>query len=480
MLKSEARQAVESVPRGGADQTNPASNEPGRGHSIIETANGRSLEEINATVAVPKSTTSFWKNLAAFSGPGALVAVGYMDPGNWITSIGGGAQYGYLLMSVILISSLIAMMLQYMSAKLGIVTGLDLAQATRLHTGRKLSFVLWICTELAVMATDIAEVIGGAIALKLLFGIPLVLGVALTVLDVLILLLLTKIGFRRIEAIVATLILVIMAVFVYEVVLARPDLPAMFEGFVPTPEILGKGQLTMALGIVGATVMPHNLYLHSSIVQTRDFDREDENQVSNAVRFATWDSNIQLTGAFIVNCLLLVLGAAMFFGHGEGLDTFTALYNALGDKTIAGPVASGLLSTLFAVALLASGQNSTITGTLTGQIVMEGFIRMRIPLWLRRLVTRVVSIIPVLICTIAFGGKESALDSLLVYSQVFLCVALPISMVPLVWFTSSKKIMGKYANPRWMAFLAWIIVAILTGLNLQLVIQDVGELIQML
>lgn len=480
MLKSEARQAVESVPRDGADQANPASNEPDRGHSIIETANGRSLEEINATVAVPKSTTSFWKNLAAFSGPGALVAVGYMDPGNWITSIGGGAQYGYLLMSVILISSLIAMMLQYMSAKLGIVTGLDLAQATRLHTGRKLSFVLWICTELAVMATDIAEVIGGAIALKLLFGIPLVLGVALTVLDVLILLLLTKIGFRRIEAIVATLILVIMAVFVYEVVLARPDLPAMFEGFVPTPEILGKGQLTMALGIVGATVMPHNLYLHSSIVQTRDFDREDDNQVSNAVRFATWDSNIQLTGAFIVNCLLLVLGAAMFFGHGEGLDTFTALYNALGDKTIAGPVASGLLSTLFAVALLASGQNSTITGTLTGQIVMEGFIRMRIPLWLRRLVTRVVSIIPVLICTIAFGGKESALDSLLVYSQVFLCVALPISMVPLVWFTSSKKIMGKYANPRWMAFLAWIIVAILTGLNLQLVIQDVGELIQML
>ena len=480
MLKSEARQAVESVPRDGADQANPASNEPGRGHSIIETANGRSLEEINATVAVPKSTTSFWKNLAAFSGPGALVAVGYMDPGNWITSIGGGAQYGYLLMSVILISSLIAMMLQYMSAKLGIVTGLDLAQATRLHTGRKLSFVLWICTELAVMATDIAEVIGGAIALKLLFGIPLVLGVALTVLDVLILLLLTKIGFRRIEAIVATLILVIMVVFVYEVVLARPDLPAMFEGFVPNPEILGNGQLTMALGIVGATVMPHNLYLHSSIVQTRDFDREDENQVSNAVRFATWDSNIQLTGAFIVNCLLLVLGAAMFFGHGEGLDTFTALYNALGDKTIAGPVASGLLSTLFAVALLASGQNSTITGTLTGQIVMEGFIRMRIPLWLRRLVTRVVSIIPVLICTIAFGGKESALDSLLVYSQVFLCVALPISMVPLVWFTSSRKIMGKHANPRWMAFLAWIIVAILTGLNLQLVIQDVGELIQML
>ena len=480
MPNSQTRPSSGSASPAGSEVGTPPSSRQRQSHPIIETANGRSLEEINATVSVPNSTSSFWKNLAAFSGPGALVAVGYMDPGNWITSIGGGAQYGYLLMSVILISSLIAMMLQYMSAKLGIVTGLDLAQATRQHTSRRLSFVLWICTELAVMATDIAEVIGGAIALKLLFGIPLVLGVTLTVLDVLILLLLTKIGFRRIEAIVATLILVIMAVFLYEVFLAKPDMPAVLRGFIPDKAILGNGQLTMALGIVGATVMPHNLYLHSSIVQTRDFDRNDDGQVANAVRFATWDSNIQLSAAFVVNCLLLVLGAAMFFGHGEGLDTFTALYNALGDKTIAGPVASGLLSTLFAVALLASGQNSTITGTLTGQIVMEGFIRMRIPLWLRRLVTRVISIIPVLICTIAFGGKESALDSLLVYSQVFLCVALPISMIPLVWFTSSKKIMGKYANPRWMAFLAWIVVAVLTGLNLQLVIQDVGELIQML
>ena len=480
MPNTQTRPASGSASPAGSEVRTPPSSRQRQSHPIIETANGRSLEEINATVSVPNSTSSFWKNLAAFSGPGALVAVGYMDPGNWITSIGGGAQYGYLLMSVILISSLIAMMLQYMSAKLGIVTGLDLAQATRQHTSRRVSFALWICTELAVMATDIAEVIGGAIALKLLFGIPLILGVTLTVLDVLILLLLTKIGFRRIEAIVATLILVIMAVFLYEVFLAKPDMPAVLRGFIPDKAILGNGQLTMALGIVGATVMPHNLYLHSSIVQTRDFDRNDDGQVANAVRFATWDSNIQLSAAFVVNCLLLVLGAAMFFGHGEGLDTFTALYNALGDKTIAGPVASGLLSTLFAVALLASGQNSTITGTLTGQIVMEGFIRMRIPLWLRRLVTRVISIIPVLICTIAFGGKESALDSLLVYSQVFLCVALPISMIPLVWFTSSKKIMGKYANPRWMAFLAWIVVAVLTGLNLQLVIQDVGELIQML
>ena len=453
---------------------------PRRKTSLIETANGLSLGEINSTIHVPSEHRGFWRNLLAFSGPGALVAVGYMDPGNWITSIGGGAQYGYLLMSVILLSSLIAMMLQYMSAKLGIVTGLDLAQATRAHTGRRLGFVLWISTELAVMATDIAEVIGGAIALKLLFGIPLPWGVALTVFDVLLLLLLMQVGFRKIEAIVATLICVILVVFVYEVAVAGPDMGAVMAGFVPNSQILGNGQLTMALGIVGATVMPHNLYLHSSIVQTRDYDRDDASQVDKAVRFATWDSNLQLGLAFLVNCLLLMLGAAMFFGHGDGLDTFTALYNALGDSSIAGPVASGILSTLFAVALLASGQNSTITGTLTGQIVMEGFIRMRIPLWLRRVVTRVISIIPVLICAILFGGRESALDSLLVYSQVFLCVALPISMVPLVALTSSRKIMGRHANSLWMTIIAWIVVVVLTALNLQLVVQDVSRLVAML
>lgn len=433
-----------------------------------------SLEEINSTVSVPRESKSFWKSLLAYSGPGALVAVGYMDPGNWITSIGGGAKYGYLLMSVVLLSSLVAMMLQYMSAKLGIVTGLDLAQATRMHTGRKLGFVLWICTELAVMATDVAEVIGAAIALNLLFGIPLAMGVLLTVFDVLLLLGLMRIGFRKVEAIVVALISVIMIVFVYEVAISQPDMGAAFAGLVPRPQVLHPGELTMALGIVGATVMPHNLYLHSSIVQSRDFDRTDSQQVSRAVRFATWDSNIQLSMAFIVNALLLILGASMFYGHGEGLGTFSSLYNALSDSTIAGPVASGLLSTLFAVALLASGQNSTITGTLTGQIVMEGFINLHIPLWLRRIVTRVISIIPVLICAFVWGETEGTLDLVLVYSQVFLCVALPISMIPLVYFTSSKKIMGeKYANPRWMAILGWIVAAVLTYLNLQLVVQDV-------
>ncbi len=270
----------------------------GRG-KLIDYANGPSLQEINSTVRVPENAGSL-RTLLAFSGPGALVAVGYMDPGNWITSINGGAQFGYLLMSVILLSSLIAMMLQYMAAKLGIVTQMDLAQATRAHTGRGLGVALWITTELAVMATDVAEVIGGAIALELLFGIPLVVGVSLTVLDVLLLLVLMQIGFRKIEAIVVTLIAVIMLVFLYEVIISQPNMAHVLAGLVPQPEIVHPAQLTIALGIVGATVMPHNLDLHSSIAQTRHIDR-DEKSVARAVKFATCDSIVQLAGAFLIN-----------------------------------------------------------------------------------------------------------------------------------------------------------------------------------
>lgn len=441
---------------------------------LIQAANGPSLEEINNTVAIPKNG-SFWRNLLAFSGPGALVAVGYMDPGNWITSIGGGAEYGYLLLSVILISSLIAMLLQYMAAKLGIVTQMDLAQATRKHTSKGLGFVLWIVTELAIMATDIAEVIGGAIALNLLFGLPLLVGVILTIFDVLLLLFLMKLDFRKIEAIVMTLILVIMLVFCYEVIIAQPDLPAVLQGFIPQKQVLNHGQLTMALGIVGATVMPHNLYLHSSISQSRKIDRSDTQEVATAVRFATWDSNIQLSAAFLVNCLLLILGSALFFGHSEEVGTFSALFDALQDSSIAGAVASPVLSVLFAVALLASGQNSTITGTLTGQVVMEGFIHMKIPTWARRLITRGLSVIPVLLCTIYFGGNEQALDDLLIYSQVFLSIALPVSMIPLVLFTSSKKIMGeRFKNPLWVSTLGWICAIALTVLNVRLIIETLG------
>ncbi|MCH5464993.1 Nramp family divalent metal transporter [Levilactobacillus tujiorum] len=437
-------------------------------------ANGPSLEEVNGTVTIPKEK-GFLKNLMAFSGPGALVAVGYMDPGNWVTSIGGGAKYGYLLMSVILMSSLIAMLLQYMAAKLGIVTQMDLAQATRAHTSKRIGAVLWVVTELAIMATDIAEVIGGAIALQLLFGVPLVLGVSLTVFDVLLLLLLTKLGFRKIEAIVICLITVILVVFAYEVIIAQPNMGAAVANFIPRTEIMHPGQLTMALGIVGATVMPHNLYLHSSISQTRKFNREDPAEMRRAVKFTTWDSNIQLFGAFIINCLLLLLGAAMFFGKGtDQLGTFGNLYAALQDNHLAGAVASPLLSTLFAVALLASGQNSTITGTLTGQVIMEGFINLKIPLWVRRLVTRLISVVPVIICTIIYGGNETALDNLLVNSQVFLSIALPFSMIPLTMFTSSKKIMGEeYVNKRWITVMAWTCTIVLTLLNIQIVWESI-------
>lgn len=447
--------------------TKPLMTEPRRLGSY---ANGPSLEEINGTVTVPKEK-GFWKNLLAFSGPGALVAVGYMDPGNWITSIGGGAQFGYLLMSVILISSLIAMLLQYMAAKLGIVTQMDLAQATRAHTSKRIGVLLWVVTELAIMATDIAEVIGGAIALQLLFNIPLIVGVSLTVLDVLLLLLLTKLGFRKIEAIVVCLIIVILVVFTYEVIIAQPNMGWAVANLVPQTQILQPQRLTMALGIVGATVMPHNLYLHSSIAQTRKFDRTDAEQMKRAVKFTTWDSNLQLIGAFVINCLLLLLGAAMFFGKGvDQLGTFGSLYAALQDSHLAGAVASPLLSTLFAVALLASGQNSTITGTLTGQVIMEGFINLKIPLWVRRLVTRLVSVLPVVVVTIMFGGNERALDALLVNSQVFLSVALPFSMIPLTIFTSSKKIMGEqYVNKLWITILAWVCTIVLTILNMQIV-----------
>lgn len=437
---------------------------------FITKTNSVSLEEINSTIEVPDKG-NFWKYLLTFSGPGALVAVGYMDPGNWVTSIGGGAQYGYLLLSVILLSSLIAMLLQYMAAKLGIVTGMDLAQATCQHTGKKTGIILWIFAELAIMATDVAEVIGSAIALNLLFGIPLLYGIVLTIVDVFLLLFLMKLGFRKIEAIVVTLILVIIVIFGYQVFLAQPNMASVLEGFIPKRQVFNPGQLTMALGIIGATVMPHNLYLHSSIAQTRKFDRTDEKKVAQALKFTAWDSNIQLTAAFFVNCLLLILGAALFFGKAEQVGTFTSLYDALQNSNIAGSIASPVLSVLFAVALLASGQNSTITGTLTGQVIMEGFIHLRIPVWARRLITRLLSIIPVFLLALFLGSDEKTLDMLLIDSQVFLSMALPLSMIPLVVFTSSKKIMGNFKNSKPIMILGIISAVVLTGLNIYLVIQ---------
>ncbi|OPA76205.1 divalent metal cation transporter [Paenibacillus selenitireducens] len=440
------------------------------GNLMHKTQNGLSLAEINNTVPIPKNA-GFWKKLLAYSGPGALVAVGYMDPGNWVTSIAGGAQFGYLLMSVILISSLIAMLLQAMSAKLGIVTGMDLAQATRLKAGKKWGFVLWIITELAIMATDIAEVIGSAVALNLLFNLPLLIGVFVTVLDVFLLLILARYGFRKIEAIVITLIATILVVFLYEVIISQPNIAQMFGGLIPKPEIVTNGgALFIALGIVGATVMPHNLYLHSSIVQARQYNRKERDSLKEAVKFATIDSNIQLSIAFVINCLLLILGAALFFGYSGSLDTLGQLYRALNDNSIVGAIASPVLSVLFAVALLASGQNSTITGTLTGQIIMEGFIHMRMPMWARRMITRVLAIIPVVLCILVFGSTESVVEHLLIYTQVFLSIALPFSIIPLTIFTSDKQMMGEFKNRLWVNILAWITTVILTGLNIWLII----------
>ncbi|WP_125607965.1 Nramp family divalent metal transporter [Lapidilactobacillus bayanensis] len=453
-------------------------------HKLVEYANGPSLEEINGTVEVPKGK-GFWRTLLAYSGPGALVAVGYMDPGNWSTSITGGQNFGYLLMSVILISSLIAMLLQNMASKLGIVTQTDLAQAIRAHTSKKLGVILWIMTEFAIMATDIAEVIGAAIALYLLFGIPLIIAVFLTVLDVLVLLLLTKIGFRKIEAIVVSLILVILLVFVYQVALSDPNWGAAIKGLVPSagtiatqPTVRGMTPLSGALGIIGATVMPHNLYLHSAVSQTRKINHDDEDEVATAVRFSQWDSNIQLSVAFVVNALLLIMGVAVFKSGAVKDPSFFGLYEALSDtSTLSNSVLitvarSGILSTLFAVALLASGQNSTITGTLTGQVIMEGFVNMRMPLWARRLVTRLLSVVPVII-SVAMTSRlntidqHEALNTLMNNSQVFLALALPFSMLPLLMLTDSKVEMGsRFKNSTWVKACGWIAVIGLTFLNM--------------
>ncbi|KXT78421.1 Nramp family divalent metal transporter [Streptococcus sp. DD13] len=434
----------------------------------------KSLQEINQSIAVPKKA-SFWKNLFLFSGPGSLVAVGYMDPGNWITSVVGGANFRYLLLSVILFSSLIAMQLQQMAGKLGIVHRKDLAQTTATHLPTWLRYLLWVVIELALMATDLAEVIGSGIALHLLFGWPLLFSILITIFDVFLLLGLMRLGFRKIEAIVSTLILTILAIFVYLVLLSRPDWAGIAQGYLPQKEVLGIGlsnggqALTLALGIIGATVMPHNLYLHSSISQTRKVDYDDPKDIRRAVRFMTWDSNIELSLAFVVNSLLLILGAALFFGHASEIGAFSSMYDALQNNQIAGAIASPFLSTLFAVALLASGQNSTITGTLTGQIVMEGFLRFRLPQWVVRLLTRFLALLPVIIVAFLFGDKESVLDNLLVYSQVFLSIALPFSIFPLVYFTSKKEILGEFVNAKWNTFLAYGIAILLTILNLQLI-----------
>lgn len=436
---------------------------------------GKSLEEINSTVSFDAEANAFRKFLM-YLGPGLLVAVGYMDPGNWITSMSGGAQYGYILLFVILISSLSAMLLQSMCARLGIASGMDLAQVTEHMTNKSLGVFAWILAELAIMATDIAEVIGSAIALNLLFNIPLTLGVTITVLDVLLLLLIIKLGFRKIEAIVGVLIFTVLIIFMFEVYLSSPDASSLMAGFLPNSEIVtNKGALYIALGIIGATIMPHNLYLHSSIVQSRNYERTDKGKKS-AIKYATIDSNIQLTIAFIINCLLLVLGAALFFGSHEALGRFFDLYDALSHSHVGGAIGGAVMSTLFAIALLASGQNSTITGTLSGQIVMEGFLKIKLKPWVRRIITRVIAVIPVFLCLWLYGSSDTKIEDLLIFTQVFLSLALPYSIIPLIMATSNPNIMGKqFVNKRWVNIISWILAVVLSVLNIYLIVETISE-----
>ena len=423
-----------------------------------------SLSEVHRSINVPHGA-SFLRTLLAFTGPGLLVAVGYMDPGNWATDLAGGAQFGYTLLVVIALSNIIAIILQTLSLRLGVATGRDLAQASRDSYGKPVSIGLWILAEVAISATDLAEVVGSAVAIQLLFGLPLIMGVLITALDVFLVLFLNSKGFRYIEAIVGSLIVVISLCFVAELILAKPDWAGVLNGFfVPRAEIMtNPGMLYLAIGILGATVMPHNLYLHSSIIQTRKFDLTSAGK-REAIRYGTIDSTSALMGALFINAAILVLSSATF--HTTGHQDVAEIQDAY--KLLSPLLGTGLASVLFAIALLASGQNSTLTGTLAGQIVMEGFLNIHIKPWVRRLITRAVAIIPAIAVIWIYG--EGSATSLLVLSQVILSVQLSFAVIPLVMFTSDKQMMGEFVNPTWLKVLAWVIAVMIAGLNVYLIL----------
>ena len=420
-----------------------------------------SLPEVHRSIFVP-GKVSFWRKMLAFAGPGFLVAVGYMDPGNWATDLSGGAQLGYTLLAVILISNLMAILLQHLSVKLGVATGRDLAQACRDHYPQPVVWFLWILCEVAIAGCDLAEVVGSAIALQLLFGIPLVWGCIITCLDVLAVLYLQTKGFRYIEAIVLALILTIAGCFGAQLFFARPSIAGVMLGLVPSAEILkNPGMLYVSIGILGATVMPHNLYLHSSIVQTRRFERTPEGK-REAIIFATIDSSAALMFALFINGAILVLAAAVF--HWSGHQDVAEIQHAY--HLLSPTLGIGVASTLFAVALLASGQNSTLTGTLAGQIVMEGFLNFRMAPWMRRLITRGIAIIPAVFVIGYFG--ESKATELLVASQVVLSMQLGFAVWPLMRFTGEKAKMGEFVNPLWITILGWTTTAVIITLNVKL------------
>ena len=420
-----------------------------------------SLREVHSSIPVP-ANGSWLRRLLAFTGPGYMVSVGYMDPGNWATDIAGGAQFGYTLLSVVLLSNLMAILLQALAARLGIATGRDLAQACRDSYSRPVNLLLWFACEIAIIACDLAEVIGTAIAFKLLFGVPLLVGALIAAADAFLLLLLMNKGFRFLEAFVIALLIVIAGCFAIQIIAAAPPIEAVLRGFLPSSHIVtNPAMLYIAIGIIGATVMPHNLYLHSSIVQTRAYERTDEGR-RQAVRWATTDSTIALTLALFVNAAILVVAAAAFNTSGHaGVSDIQQAYELLSPL-----LGLGIASTLFAVALLASGLNSTVTATLAGQIVMEGFLRLRLPNWARRLLTRALAIIPVVFVTALYG--ETGTTQLLVFSQVILSMQLPFAVIPLVLFVTDRSKMGPLVVPRWVAVLAWAVAALILALNVKL------------
>lgn len=422
----------------------------------------KSLEEIHRTIPV-FAGISKWKKLLAFAGPGYLVAVGYMDPGNWATDLAGGSRYGYTLLAVVLFSGIMAMILQHLSLKLGIVTGRDLAQACRDEYPPIVRKLLWIFAEVAITACDLAEVIGSAIALQLLFHIPVLIGVIVTAADTLLLLLLQNKGLRYLEALVISLISLIIASFSLEIFLSRPDIVPLIAGFIPTVDLFkNQEMLYIAIGILGATVMPHNLYLHSALVQSRNFG-DGHTHKKEAVTYATIDSTLALSLATFVNCAILIVAAATF--HTRGMNNIAEIQDA--HKLLSPLLGSTIASGIFALALLASGHNSTITGTMAGQVVMEGFVNIRIAPWKRRLITRLAAIIPAVIIIWLYGNH--GLAQLLVFSQVVLSMQLPFAVIPLVKFTGDRKLMGTFANSRTLSIISWTIAAVIVTLNIWLI-----------
>ena len=421
-----------------------------------------SLPDVFSSIRVPGAEASWFSRFMAFVGPGFMVSVGYMDPGNWATDLQGGARYGYTLLCVIMLSNLMAILLQALSARLGIATGQDLAQACRNHFSPRVNIVLWLACELAIIACDLAEVIGTAVALQLLFGLPLLGGALLSILDALIVLMLMNRGFRYLEAFVIALLGIIALCFGIQLVAAAPPVHSVLAGLLPDPKIVTTpGMLYIAIGIIGATVMPHNLYLHSSIVQTRAYERTPAGR-RDAIRWTTWDSTIALTLALFINAAILIVAAAAF--HNSGHQDVAEIQDAY--RLLSPILGLGIASTLFALALLAAGTNSTITGTLAGQIIMEGFLHLRIPHWARRLLTRGLAIIPVAIVTLIYGNR--GVSDLLMASQVILSLQLPFAVIPLVMFVSDRRKMGEFVISMPIRILSWGVAGLILLLNFKL------------